>query len=761
MNRKFKLLLLVELIITAVFALILFIGRSGYSENVPIEMGELSSEQSSYTEEEWIEETVEEQAPTPETIRSAAVALPKGTYTIDVWYSGDQTQTATPVADGLNSVFLEGSEFYLNKNLNHVTYSITAEEDIDNFQLQINYNGSGSLDITNIQITENNNGQKLALLSLITVFLLLDLILIFRTLPPEKKFTCGAIVGITILSSLPLLMKGINDVPGHDMEFHLMRIDGIAGELRAGHFPVRISSEWAGGYGYPVSIFYGDVFLYIPAVLRLWGMSMTGAYKVFVLVINLLSSAVSVFCFSSMFKSRKTGALTALAYMTATYRLVDVYIRTAVGEYSAVLFFPIIALALWNIYKTKNGSLRNNLKNGIILAIGMTGVITTHILSSEMTALAIFVVFVLVIKKSVKLSSIRTYIIGVLGTLLLSAFFLVPFMDYMMNVPVKIFSSVQGGGIKAIQEIGVNWGDFFSFFSNPFRGGRMNGCTPGLLLMLALVIAVIMWIRGKASATVKILSAGSLLMLFMATYMFPWNSLASHYSVFNFLAQVQFPWRYVILAVVFQSVLFGTLLQEKVPEQLFSLSRQNVFRIVSAAGIFAAMLFLSFYVDNAFSSVLYDTQNLNTYNVFMSKEYVRTLETPDGFYECDFNLLTGLPETGGAEYANVTYRNGTDVDIAVKTAESPAMVEAPLVNYKGFKAFDDSGQTFEVVDSDNLLVSFAVPQNYEGTIHIRFKTPWIWNAAIVCSAATALAMGFYLYSCQKSPAGKSRRKRRF
>lgn len=748
MNRKFKILLLIELVISAVFAVYLFAGKSDLSLNIPVQMNSWNSGDVVFSETEW--RITPDQAGPETKVYSPPVSLPKGTYTLDIWYTGAITQMAKPTAGEDNQVFVEGNDFYLNKNLDHVTYMFTVAEDIDDFQFEVSYNGRGTLNITDIQIVSNNNGKRLALLKLLCVFLIIDLLIVFKRLPPQKKFAFGAVAGIALLSSLPLFFRGVNDVSGQDLPFHLMRIEGIAAELRAGHFPVRISSAWAGGHGYPVSIFYGDLLLYFPAVLRLLGVNMTVSYKVFVFMINLLTSLAASCCFSKMFRSQKTGAICVLVYMSATYRLVDVYIRSAVGEYCAILFFPIVALAAWNIYKTKNDSLRDNIKNGIILAAGMSGIVTAHILSAEMTALAIFIVFVLVIKKSLKLRSIGTYAIGVIGTLLLSAFFLVPFADYMLNVPVKITSALGNGAAKTIQNIGESWGDYFAFFSNPFgQTGRMMGCTPGLILMCVFALALAIWFMGKASSTVKVLTACSFIMLFMATNTFPWNSLARHFSIFNFLAQVQFPWRYVILAVLFLSILLGVLLQEKLPEHLFDINMNRVCRTVMAAGIFMVLLFSSFYVDNANRMRLYDAQDLNSYALFMSEEYFRTAKTPEGIIEADQNVLSGRPESAEAEYVYTSLRNGTDLDINVKTGQSPAVVNAPLFNYRGYEAFDDQGTVYEISDSDKFLVSFQVPENYEGTIHIRFKTPWIWNAAIICSIMTALAMGAFLLICKK------------
>ena len=198
----------------------------------------------------------------------------------------------------------------------------------------------------------------------------------------NHKVEIGSILGITISASLLLFMPGIT--LGHDLLFHLLRIAGISDELAQGHFPVRLQSVWMDGYGYPVSIYYGDLLLYFPAVLHLLGLKLTDAYELYLLFINFATALVSFICFKRIFKNRDFGLILSLVYTTAPYRLVDVFVRSAVGEYTAFLFFPLIALAFYEMYFDAED---NILKNSIILAFGMTGLIITHILSTEMCAL--------------------------------------------------------------------------------------------------------------------------------------------------------------------------------------------------------------------------------------------------------------------------------------------------------------------------------------------------------------------------------------
>ena len=73
------------------------------------------------------------------------------------------------------------------------------------------------------------------------------------------------LIALGLFSSYPLYTFYLQY--GHDLLFHLFRIDGIADGLQSGQFPVRLYGNDLNGYGYGVSMFYPELFLYVPALL--------------------------------------------------------------------------------------------------------------------------------------------------------------------------------------------------------------------------------------------------------------------------------------------------------------------------------------------------------------------------------------------------------------------------------------------------------------------------------------------------------------
>ena len=95
---------------------------------------------------------------------------------------------------------------------------------------------------------------------------------------------------------------------------------------------------------------YGDAFLYFPAILHLCGLSVTASYKVFVLLVNVFTASTAYYAFSRIFANKSIGVIASLLWTLSLYRLECIYLRAAVGEYSALSFLPLVALGIVYIF---------------------------------------------------------------------------------------------------------------------------------------------------------------------------------------------------------------------------------------------------------------------------------------------------------------------------------------------------------------------------------------------------------------------------
>lgn len=737
-------LCIVELSVLALFFILGILLNAGKNKYIDAPLSEWKSGVIRYSGNDWhvVDGQFEAEGDPVTLIYGPYIPLHRGTYTVEIDYSADQTQSAVPHSP-TKFKFIRGNSFNLDKNLNHVSYDFKTTEDLDDFEVVVKYNRKGSFYINGITIRTNHNGVKQGFLWLLLAFLAFDGILIFRRLSDRQKLNVLAVIGIVLVSTLPLLYKGINR--GHDLLFHLNRIEGIADELRNGHFPVRMQSRWNSEYGYPVSLYYGDWLLYFPAILRIMGVPLILAYKIYVFFVALMSTIISYFSFYHIFSRNGLALLLSLAYMTSTYRMSDVFVRSAVGEYTALMFLPLVALAVWKLYTIKDITRDQQRKIVLAFGTGMAGIFTTHILSVEMVVIVLAIVAVLLIPKTIRPVRLKVYGLSILMTGLLSCFFLVPFLDVYFHVSVKINQVLDYTNTKLIEDRGSFIADYFTFFKwMPYGHGRTWASTPGIVLMGALIAGVVIWIMHRANRKIKYLVIFSLIVIWISSNLFPWNAFSYHKKIGALMAQVQFPWRYISLACVFLCLLLGELCvwtgtkknrrvvdHDSLP---FCLSTVQIQAICAAVSVCMALFYLSGYVTfKGTSNVKFrDTAEINSHSVG-GGEYLA--------YNAESDLISDNKQTPSGfkeESCEVSdfYRRDGVIGFKVITGTDDGSVLLPEYQYIHYEAVGESGNQFTIARGENNRILVRIPSGYNGYVTVRYRIPRSWRISELISLLT-------------------------
>ena len=486
------------------------------------------------------------------------VYLSKGQYTLVVGYECEHSQRLKPYASGSNIAYIVSNSINLNSNLNSISYNFRIKEDIDNFEIRVFYDGNGFFRINEISLYRNLNTYKEVLFVILTLFIILDLCLINKKRLKANKRELLILATITFFSCLPLFSHGIG-YPVEDIDFHLMRIEGLSEELRLGHVPSRIQSLWSSNSGYPVSVYYGDILLYFPAILRILGFSVSFSYNAYIAFINVITVIISYLSFKTIVKDKNISLLMTFAYVTTSYRNITVHTGGLLGEYTAYTFLPLAATAIYMIYTDKKDGNRMIITNAILLALAVSGIILSNTLSVEMIVAAIVLISLLNFRQTFHAEVLITYCLSAIITALLSLFFLIPFLDYYMNVDVLI-NNVDDS-IPKIQGSGSHIYQLFAFFQNPYLVGNSSRI-PGMLLMLGFAFGILIWINGRADHSIKILTIFSAISLWISTDAFPWDWFAYNFRIGTILAKVQFSTRYEAYACVSLTVLSGLLLKK-------------------------------------------------------------------------------------------------------------------------------------------------------------------------------------------------------
>ncbi|MFR5864718.1 MAG: serine hydrolase [Acutalibacteraceae bacterium] len=199
-----------------------------------------------------------------------------------------------------------------------------------------------------------------------------------------------------LLFALCILPLALVPMPkGHDILFHLNRIDALSAEIEAGNIPARIYHTVYGGVGYASGMFYGDWLLYFPAWLVTAGVGVVTAYKLNVMLVTVMTLLIAFFCAKAAFGDDRSAFTAAVTYGFSGYFAIDTYTRAAVGEMTAFAFVPLVFLGLWSI-------LCGDKKKWLCLPVGLTFLLVSHVLSAFAAVLLCAVFFLCYLGRVIK-----------------------------------------------------------------------------------------------------------------------------------------------------------------------------------------------------------------------------------------------------------------------------------------------------------------------------------------------------------------------
>ena len=206
-----------------------------------------------------------------------------------------------------------------------------------------------------------------------------------------NRFLVLTLVLILVICLAPL--KLMATTKGHDFGFHLQRLQALSQEISGGNFFPRIYSTMLGGNGYATPLFYGDLFLTIPAIMVAWfDVSLVDAHAYIVAFLFVASTLSMYFCTYSVTGSKRAAFCGGVMFGLSSYMVTDLLIRSALGEAQAFVFLPVVFAGLYHI-------LYGKLKKWYLLPLGLAGMIYCHLLSTVMAVGALFLFFLLSLKQ--------------------------------------------------------------------------------------------------------------------------------------------------------------------------------------------------------------------------------------------------------------------------------------------------------------------------------------------------------------------------
>lgn len=500
-----------------------------------------------------------------------------------------------------------------------------------------------------------------------------------------RVFPLLFVAAVAVVSLLPLFHTGF--FPMHD-NTQVERVFEMHKSLNDGMFPVRWVSDLGYGYGYPLFNFYGPLAYYGGGLFVFIFSDSLIATKLMI-SLAMVGSGISMYLLARALWGKLGGVLSAVLYLLAPYHAVDLYVRGDIGELWAYAFIPLTCYGLYQLYKNIQENLQfmaqNSLWKWILVgSVGFGGIILSHNLSAFMLLpFLLAFLLILIVCSERKLRTTYYILLTILLALAITAFYWLPVFAEMKYT--NVLSQVGGGADfhKHFVCVSQLWQSQWGF------GGSASGCTDGIsfmigkmhILLSVAALGLLPFLRKREKLVVSIVCLVGLLMsvVFMLPLSLPlWESIPQ-------MAFLQYPWRYLLLASFFSSILGGLV-------GSFLYEKQKVVGVAAGVILLSGLLFtntkyfqpqqyLSVTSQSYTSSFALQWITSKTSDEYMPKSFLK----PTRPEEIPQSLVTSSPQ--GKVLKEIGKTQEKELHIVLS---NPQDVNIHLAYFPGWQAFDNN-----------------------------------------------------------------------
>jgi hypothetical protein len=362
---------------------------------------------------------------------------------------------------------------------------------------------------------------------------------------------------IIILLSIPAFIHFFRPVYWnmHD-DMQIIRQMELEKCIYDGQIPCRWTPDLGYGYGYPLFNYYPPLPYIVGQVFRTLGFSFINTVKL-TAVSQILLSTLAMYYLSILIFPTLGAVIVTLLYTYAPYHAVNIYIRGAMNEAWAAVFFPLCFLFAYKLIKSKK---KNNI---IFLALSYAGLLLSHnpMALTFFPILGAWVLYWLITLKQIKNITKYLYFLysGILS-ISLTAFFTLPVI--LENKLVQIDTMFQNYYHYSVHFASFYqlffsryWGDGPSVWGTDDKMSFMVGYLHWMIPVASMIILVFNYKKIKKYSLFLFLFAISFFVTFMAH-----ERSTIFWKLIPTIQKIQFPWRFLNHSVFLLSLSSGFIL---------------------------------------------------------------------------------------------------------------------------------------------------------------------------------------------------------
>jgi hypothetical protein len=417
----------------------------------------------------------------------------------------------------------------------------------------------------------------------------------------KRVLLCSLLLSLLYVIPIAVFNKGLN---GADLSFHLNRLLGMEGIYAS---PINFKAFY--GIGLGVNYFYPFLTYYPFFVLYRLFHSVFLGYYIYQYLLTILTFLIAYYSISNIManedkenKKDFAGLLFATFYTFSLYRLDNIVIRFATGEFIAYAFIPLVFYGLYTI-------LKGDYRKWYILSIGMSLVAYSHLISLLLTALLVGLIFIITfLFVNSKKERILSFIVATLSTISIFAFQLFLMGEQSLsNAIVKPQGVNLNATAHSLKDLLLNLN-----FEN-------NYTLPGFLIIFCLIVSLIgVFKLQKYDILIFVLT---LILIVFESPLIHWPENSEH-----IVSSIQFIWRLNNFITLFTAYLASKV--------FVSLSLRKECLIAVLIGVIGLTTFFS--VSQAQKTIKGPQTTFNN----MPKEELLPVVTNGDYHATDYMLST-------------------------------------------------------------------------------------------------------------------------
>lgn len=380
----------------------------------------------------------------------------------------------------------------------------------------------------------------------------------------RRRWPIAVLLTLIVLPALAPLLR-IGFFASDDGRFHIYRLAALAQAWSQGVLHPRLFPEFGFGYGQAVLNFYSPAGYWLGALLSVLGLSPATAAEM-TIAAGFVLAAVAVFAYVRHLWGPWAGLLAAAVYTYFPYHLADAYIRGALPEHLAFIFPPLILWAYTAAFGigpaiSQEGKPRGaasaataspssaSLSPLLWASLAWAGLALTHHLTSLMVAPVVLVYVLALAAISGQWRRLAGVAWSALLAMGLSAVYWLPALVERDSVGLAMGASrgFENHMLDLATLVQRSWAYLY-----PVASGFIVYPLSWLMALLPLVVLLLLILRWRQAArpahtailTFHLgLTAASIFLLTV-------YSLWLWYPLTPVLGQLQYPWRFLILAAL-------------------------------------------------------------------------------------------------------------------------------------------------------------------------------------------------------------------